>query len=1301
MPTKETATWPPSSEELPDPEKRQEQDELPDKVAPKNLSPYDADSSKDSEDETKKERKGGLGDYFVSAELDADYYINLMLRLSASAYSTTGTKLIVSYMQLELQVLLCLFNNHAVGHESSRRFEEKVNHLVLYFVYLFVGRFVIGYVATLCICVAAARTTNSLRKAFLENLLRQEVSYFDKPDNGSPATQVTTNGYRVNQGIAEKLYTLVMGISLFFSSYIVALAVQWKLALIIMSIVPANILVIVVCIGIDAPIEARIVKLYSQAATVAQDALGSIKTIHAFGAQRKVVEHYNQDLQTAHQEGNKKTLIYGVMFSVGTFLVMSGTALAFWEGFRMFQGGEIKSIGTVFTVVLSVTLGATSLLLIFPQTQTITSASSAAAELFSIMDKPSLLDPLSSDGQRPNLCSGNIEIRNLNFAYPARPTVSVLQDLTLSIPSGKSTALVGSSGCGKSTLIGLLERWYQPTSGQILLDGCDIADLNVAWLRSNIRLVQQEPTLYQGTVFQNVAQGFVGRQLDLSREQQMHLVQKSCIAANAHDFIRDLPDGYNTYLGESASMLSGGQRQRISIARSIISDPKILLLDEATSALDPQAEKTVQNAHTCVSADKTTLIIAHKLATVMAADNIAVMANGRIVEQGTHGELLERDGLYAAMVRTQDLGVDAEDQVSDEETDERTYQDGSDRALSQTLSLQRTQSEAMAKNQAPNIEADLTSGTVGYSLLKCILVMLTEQRDLYKYYSVVVLASLIGGGTYPAEAVLFSRLINVFTLQGSEASQQANFYALMFFVLALANLFGYFFLGTVTNIIGQSLTHRYRREMVERMVHFDQDFFDHPENSSGALTARLSSVPSALQELISVNLGLIVNVMVNIVSTSVLAIVTGWKLGLATMFAGIFLIVGGGYVRIRLDQKLEALTEQQFASTASLATEVISSIRTINSLTLETSTLRQYSDILDAIVFKVTRSLVLTLIPYCISQSAEFLVMALGFWYGSRLVAAGEYSTTQFFVIFLAMVFGGQGAAQLFSYSTSITKAKSAANYILWLRNVKANISETEGNRDRGPPTDAVSVEIEKVRFRYRQRAAKEVLRGISMNIEPGAFAAFVGASGSGKSTIISLLERFYDPTSGSITLSEEDISLMSPALLRQHISLVQQEPPLYLGSVRDNIAMGLDYDPSEEEVLNACRQANVFDLISSLPEGLNTPCGSRGYQFSGGQRQRIAVARALIRKPRLLLLDEATSALDTQSEQIVQRALDEAAEGRTTIAVAHRLSTIRRAGVIFVLRDGRIVERGTHDELQRRRGVYYAMCLAQSLDQV
>ena len=244
------------------------------------------------------------------------------------------------------------------------------------------------------------------------------------------------------------------------------------------------------------------------------------------------------------------------------------------------------------------------------------------------------------------------------------------------------------------------------------------------------------------------------------------------------------------------------------------------------------------------------------------------------------------------------------------------------------------------------------------------------------------------------------------------------------------------------------------------------------------------------------------------------------------------------------------------------------------------------------------------------------------------------------------------------------------------------------------------AIAFHSVGFRYPQRTAM-VLSNLSLTIPPGQFAAFVGPSGCGKSTMISLLERFYDPTSGVLTFSSSPLHTLSPRAYRSKISLVQQEPTLFSGSVRENIALGIDHEtpPTDEEIKAACIQANAWNFIESLPEGLATPCGTRGLQFSGGQKQRIALARALIRKPRVLLLDEATSALDTESERIIQAALEKAAEGRTTIAVAHRLSTIKEADVIFVFGDGGVVEWGTHEELIHRGGRYRALCEAQGLD--
>lgn len=289
----------------------------------------------------------------------------------------------------------------------------------------------------------------------------------------------------------------------------------------------------------------------------------------------------------------------------------------------------------------------------------------------------------------------------------------------------------------------------------------------------------------------------------------------------------------------------------------------------------------------------------------------------------------------------------------------------------------------------------------------------------------------------------------------------------------------------------------------------------------------------------------------------------------------------------------------------------------------------------------------------------------------------------------------------------AITKATSAANYILWLRSLKPVMQSTPNNENIDPKDEEKdvknSIDFHSVNFHYPLRP-KNVLNNLSLQIPPGQFAAFVGPSGCGKSTMISLLERFYDPTTGTIDFAHKPLPSYPPRSYRSYVALVQQEPRLFQGSIFDNIALGVDHPtdshpPTEDQIIEACIQANAWNFIQSLPDGLATLCGSRGLQISGGQKQRIAIARALIRKPRLLLLDEATSALDTESERLVQAALEKAAEGRTTIAVAHRLSTIKEADVIFVFGDGDIVEMGTHKELLRQRGKYFAMCEVQGLD--
>ena len=482
------------------------------------------------------------------------------------------------------------------------------------------------------------------------------------------------------------------------------------------------------------------------------------------------------------------------------------------------------------------------------------------------------------------------------------------------------------------------------------------------------------------------------------------------------------------------------------------------------------------------------------------------------------------------------------------------------------------------------------------------------------------------------------------------------------------------------------------------------------QNATGAISSRLLNNALNLNELLGINFGLIMVNIVNVISVSILGIAYGWKLGLVCVFAALPPLLLSGYYRMRLERKLEEDTAIRFASSAAIAMEAISAIRTVASLTLERKMLRIYEERISEVAQKSVKALVFTMFFYAFAQSVNFLVMALGFWYGGKLVSTGEYTNEQFFVVFIAIVIGGESAASFFVFTTSITKATSSANYIFWLRQRVPAINNDFSDGSSPPPgadaeadAEAVSVDCRAIDFAYPSRPSSKAVAGVDIKIPPGKFVALVGPSGCGKSTMISLLSRFYDPTSGCITVNDQPIHEVELQYHRRRLALVQQGPVLYQGSIRNNISLGVaeSREASESQIEQACKDANIFDFILSLPEGLATDVGPRGTQLSGGQRQRIAIARALIRKPKVLLLDEATSALDTESEKIVQAVLNDATkDGKTsTIAVAHRLSTVKDASCIFVFQAGRIVEAGTHAELFDKRGIYFEMCKGQALD--
>lgn len=448
-----------------------------------------------------------------------------------------------------------------------------------------------------------------------------------------------------------------------------------------------------------------------------------------------------------------------------------------------------------------------------------------------------------------------------------------------------------------------------------------------------------------------------------------------------------------------------------------------------------------------------------------------------------------------------------------------------------------------------------------------------------------------------------------------------------------------------------------------------------------------------------VTLGTILLVSTTLVAGFTVALAIGWKLALVCI-AAVPVVLACGFFRFHMLARFQERAKKAYDKSASYACEATSMIRTVASLTREEDVCQQYHLQLIDQGSESLRSILQSSLLYAASQSFMFLCIALGFWYGGTLISSGEYTLFQFFLCFQAVIFGSQSAGTIFSFAPDMGKAKYAASEMKIMFEHKPQIDTWSTG---GLPVESMQghIEFRDVHFRYPTRPEQPVLRGLDLEVRAGQYVALVGASGCGKSTTIAMLERFYDPLAGCIYVDGKDISSLNVNSYRNHLALVSQEPTLYRGTIRENILLGADTKPEdvpEEAIVRACQDANIYDFILSLPEAFNTLVGSKGVMLSGGQKQRVAIARALLRDPKILLLDEATSALDSESEKVVQAALDRAAKDRTTIAVAHRLSTIQKADMIYVFDQGKIVESGTHSELIAEHGKYFELVNLQSL---
>ncbi|CAG8126861.1 unnamed protein product [Penicillium salamii] len=1157
----------------------------------------------------------------------------------------------------------------------------------------------------ICFRIISLYASASLRLEYTRALFSMPISKLDEISVGTVSNAITAQSNTIQQSVSDRLAILCQSIALLVAAYAIAFRYSWALTLVVSS----AILFVVICFCLTVPLLIKGQQHVDQAdnkhASIAADAFGSIRTVFSLGAEESLTKKHSQWIEEARRRGLGMSLVTGTHLATLFFAMYVSFALAFWYGLKLYREGHIANINTVITVFFSVLLVVTVMGGIASPLMAISKAISASGAFFGVIDS----EPAPLDGLRdPDVTSqADIVFENISFAYPTRPDTQVLKGFSACFPRGKTTALVGPSGSGKSTIVALIERWYRieasedtsDTTGRILVDGHNINDLDVRWWRSQVGLVQQEPFLFNDSIYQNVSYGLIGSKWENESDAvKLELVSTACKEAYADEFIERLPEGYSTMVGEGGITLSGGQRQRLAIARSIVGQPPILVLDEATSSIDVRGEKVVQAALDRVSKDRTTIMIAHRLSTVRRADNIVVMKDGACVEQGSHQELMLQGAIYHSLVNAQQL------EPLDDSSD-----DGTEGLLISQKEEIRPHDYPVDGDGEKEEESQTPKKTKTKGLAHSLGLVFYEHRGHWILYLFTIVSAIGAGSGYALQSWLFAQLIQVFQFTGQKLVDQANFWALMFFVLAIAMAIFYFLLGTSANTMSMHVGSTYRKEYFANTLKKPISFYDREENSSGTLISRLSLDPKQIQDLLG-PMGVFPLISIfNVIGCVAISFSFGWKLAAVTFFGAMPFILFAAFMRIRYETHFESMNAEVYADSSKFATEAIRAFRTVSALTMETTIIDRYSGLLKEQRSKAFRKSWYATLVFAFSDSVELCAMALTFWYGGQLLASREYDPVAFFVVYIAIIQGGQAAGQFLSFGPNVAQAKASANRIFSSRNPSEG--QLESPTAEPMPRDLrPSVELRDVSFSYQSRNMATFV-DLNISIESGQFVAFVGPSGCGKSTVISLLERFYDPIGGKILFGGQEISSISKSSYRRALSLVAQEPKLFEGSIRDNLLLGIEDtqdSQTEERMIQACKDAEIHDFITSLPDGYLTGLGVNAQtSLSGGQKQRLCIARALIRKPLLLLLDEATSSLDSHSEKLVQEAMERLAgkKNMTIIAVAHRLATIQKADVIFVFGEGargqgsKILEKGSHHELLRNKGPYWQMCQAQALD--